>query len=551
MDAAMAEAQIPVLIVGGGPVGLGLALDLAWRGIRSTLIEQDPCTAPVLLAKAGTLNARTLEFCRRWGIADAVAHWGAPEDYPRDTVYCTSLSGRLVGRDRSPSQRDRRPPEASPEMLQKCPQHVFDPLLAQAVAAHGLTELRHGMRLLGFAADDSGVSVRVARVADGFETTLRAGYLVGCDGAASRVRQQLGIAFEGPTLDYSVSAMLRIDGLERHHRFGRAERFMFLGPEGTWANMTSVDFQGLWRFTLVGSEERLDPATLDLQPYLARAFGTAEVPCEVLRIVPWRRSQCTAARYVQGRVALAGDAAHTTSPTGGHGVNTGLGDAVGLAWVLQALVEGWGGPELLRAYEAERRPIAIRNSGSSTRNYQGWVRRGEDYALIDADGAAGDDARERIGQQLSTLLYPEWNSLGIALGYRYVGSSAVIDDGSPEPPDDPSICVRTARPGHLAPHAWLRDGRSTIDLFGRGFVLLRLGSDAPAADAIVAAAKRAGVPLRCETLLEPDVVALYERRLVLVRPDGHVAWRDDDVPADPDRVLARCCGRDLAVEALA
>jgi 2-polyprenyl-6-methoxyphenol hydroxylase-like FAD-dependent oxidoreductase len=542
------QSDVPVLIVGGGPVGLAVALDLAWRGVRSLLVEQDACTAPVLLAKAGTLNARSLEFCRRWGIADKVAHWGAPDDYPRDTVYCTSIAGRLVGRDLAPSQRERRPPESSPEMLQKCPQHVFDPILAARVAELGLTEIRYSTRLEYFDQGADRVTAHLTDTTTGAVSQLHARYLVACDGAASRVRQSLGIGFEGPTLDYSVSAMLKIDGLERFHGFGRAERFMFLGHEGTWANMTSVDFQDLWRFTLVGSEERLDPARLDLQPYLDRAFGGAAIPCEVLRVVPWRRSQCTAQRYVAGRVALVGDAAHTTSPTGGHGLNTGLGDAVGIGWMLEALVKGWGGPGLLDAYGAERRPIAIRNGSSSTRNYQGWVRRDSDYEKIDAPGADGDAARASIGSQLSAMLYPEWNSLGIALGYRYSNSPVVVPDGSPEPEDDASAYIQSARPGHRAPHAWLEDGRSTIDLFGRGFVLLRLGALAPHVEIFTQAASAAGVPLRVEHLCEPEPVRLYERALVLVRPDGHVAWRGDQLPDDPAAVLRICCGKSIQHE---
>lgn len=536
------RAETPVLIVGGGPVGLATALDLSWRGIDSVLVEQDPCTSPVLLAKAGTLNARSLEFFRRWGLADAVAHWGAPEDYPRDTVYCTSLGGRLVGRDKAPSQRERHPPECSPEMLQKCPQHVLDPLLADAVVRGGRTDIRYSTRLTGFAQDADSVTAELVDVRSGETSTLRAQYLVACDGAASVVRRSLGIPFEGPTLDYSVSALLRIDALERHHAFGLAERFMFMGEGGTWANMTSVDFLGLWRFTMVGSEERLDPRTLDLAPVLARAFGGKAIPHEVVRVVPWRRSQCTAAQYVQGRVLLAGDAAHTTSPTGGHGLNTGLGDVVGLGWVLHALLEGWGGSSLLRAYADERRAVALRNGASSTRNYKAWVRSDADYQLIDADGPDGDAARARIGLQLSAMLYPEWNSLGIAMGYRYEGSPIVVPDGSPEPPDDPSECVQTARPGHRAPHAWLADGRSTIDLFGRGFVLLHLSDALVPTDALQDAAREAGVPLRVEHLREPQVRQLYEKPLVLVRPDGHVCWRGDSLPHDAAALLATVTG---------
>lgn len=538
----------PVLIVGGGPIGLATALDLSWRGIRSVLIEQDACTAPVLLAKAGTLNARTLEFCRRWGIAEQVTHWGAPEDYPRDTVYCTSLDGRFIGRDAAPSQRDRRPPDCSPEMLQKCPQHVFDPLLAESVAAMGRTEVLYSTRMASFEQDDDGVSAVLQNLSTGESSTLRAQYMVACDGAASAVRRTLGIPFEGPTLDYSVSALLSIDALERFHAFGLAERFMFIGREGTWANMTSVDFKGLWRFTMVGSEERLDPARLDLPSVLGRAFGARGIPCEVLRVVPWRRSQCTAAHYVQGRVLLAGDAAHTTSPTGGHGLNTGLGDVVGLGWILDALVSGWGGPQLLQAYEAERRPVAIRNGQSSTRNYKGWVKRDNDYQRVEDSGPEGDAARAAIGQQLSDMLFPEWNSLGIALGYRYENSPVIVADGSREAPDDASACIQTTRPGHRAPHVWLADGRSTIDLFGRGFVLLRLSDRAPACDTLPEAARTQGLPLQVLDLREPAVVQAYEKHLVLVRPDGHVAWRGDDLPDDAAKLLRVVSGKTTVAE---
>jgi 2-polyprenyl-6-methoxyphenol hydroxylase-like FAD-dependent oxidoreductase len=539
----MTTIHTPVLIVGGGPVGLATALDLAWHGSRSLLIEQDLRTAPVLLAKAGTLNPRSLEFCRRWGIAEQVRHWGAPDDHPRDTVYCTALDGQLIGRDNAPSQRDRQPAPGSPETLQKCPQHVFDPLLARSVAQRGLTELRYGTRFDGLEQDETGVTAKLTDLASGEALKVRAQYLVAADGAASQVRKALGIAFEGKTLDHSVSAMLSIDGLEQRHRFGRAERFMFIGREGTWANMTSVDFQSLWRFTLVGSEERLNAQTLDLPSLLRRAFGALPIPHEVLRVVPWRRSQCAAASFVHGRVLLAGDAAHTTSPTGGHGLNTGLGDAVALGWKLDALLRGWGGPGLLAAYEAERRPVALRNSAASTSNYQGWTRRGEDYLLVDDPGAQGDEARERIGAQLGRMLFSEWNSLGIGLGYRYEGSPIVWPDGTPEPPDDVSDYVQTARPGHRAPHVWLPDGSSCIDQFGHGFTLLVLGSGmAPSTASLEHAASALAMPLRLVRLEQEAMLHAYERRLILVRPDGHVAWRGDTAPDDSLPLLRQVCG---------
>jgi 2-polyprenyl-6-methoxyphenol hydroxylase-like FAD-dependent oxidoreductase len=188
---------------------------------------------------------------------------------------------------------------------------------------------------------------------------------VACDGAGSAVRRSVGIGFEGKQLDYSVSAMIEVEHLENYHPLGRAERYMFVGTEGTWANLTAVDGRALWRLSLVGAEERLAPEKLDVDAVMRRAMGNDRGEWTARRVMPWRRSQFTADRYVEGRILLAGDAAHTTSPTGGHGLNTGIGDASDLGWMLGALLRGWGGDQLLADYNAERRPVAIRNGTSS------------------------------------------------------------------------------------------------------------------------------------------------------------------------------------------
>ncbi|MCU1616675.1 MAG: hypothetical protein JWO98_4215 [Frankiales bacterium] len=546
MSTQPTAADVPVLIVGGGPVGLALALDLARRGVRSTLLERDGGTARELLAKAGTLNERTMEYCRRLGIADAVASSGFPDDHPRDTVYCTSLNGFVLGRDPMPSTQDRAPYPESPEILRKCPQFHFDPILAKAVQEAGRTEIVYDAAWLAATQDDDGVTSTVA--VDGArgegQRRIRSRYLVACDGAGSAVRRGLGIPFHGTQLDYSISAMVEIDRLEQYHPHGRAERFMFIGPEGTWANLTSVDGRSLWRLTLVGSEERLAPEHLDVDAILRRAMGTDRATWTVRRVMPWRRSQFTAEHYVQGRVALAGDAAHTTSPTGGHGLNTGLGDVSDLAWMLAALVSGWGGEGLLPAYEAERRPVAIRNGTSSTKNYAAWVHAvGREHVLEDTP--EGEAQRQAVGAQMSAMLSQEWHSFGIAMGYRYDASPIVVPDGTPAPDDEPSVYLQTARPGSRAPHVRLADGSSTLDLFGDGFTLLRFDGGIEAGP-LATAAGAAGVPLRLVDLAEPEAAALYERALVLVRPDGMVAWRGDALPEDATDLLTTVIGRTTA-----
>jgi 2-polyprenyl-6-methoxyphenol hydroxylase-like FAD-dependent oxidoreductase len=540
------ELETPVLIVGGGPVGLMLALDLAIRGVRSTLVERDTGTAVELLAKAGTLNERTMEYCRWLGISGAIANVGFPDDHPRDTVYCTALNGFVLGRDYRPATSDRAPAPESPEILRKCPQFRFDPLLAKAVQERGMTQIMYGTSWLSGTQDADGVTSTLAAGqagqagADEQAIQVRSKYLVACDGAGSAIRKAAGIGFDGKQLDYSVSAMIEVGHLEDYHPLGRAERYMFIGPEGTWANLTAVDGRTLWRLTLVGSEERLAPERLDFDAIMRRAMGNDRGVWKVRRVMPWRRSQFTAERFTAGRIVLAGDAAHTTSPTGGHGLNTGIGDVSDLGWMLDALLRGWGGGRLLAAYSAERRPVAIRNGTSSTKNYGAWVQAvGRDLVLDDTP--EGEAQRRAVGEQMNAMLANEWYSFGVAMGYRYDTSPIVTPDGTPPTPDDPGKYVQTARPGHRAPHAWLADGRSTIDLFGDGFTLLRLGFAGDVTPLTAAAAGRS-MPLRVIAIDDPAIARLYERQLVLVRPDGMVAWRADALPDDVAALVATVTG---------
>jgi hypothetical protein len=243
------------------------------------------------------------------------------------------------------------------------------------------------------------------------------------------------------------------------------------------------------------------------------------------------RRELVAERYRNGRGFIAGDAAHVMSPTGGFGMNTGIGDAVDLSWKLAATIERWGGNGLLDSYGTERRPIGARNVGEASGNLRRMLSVGRHPDLLDEtpEGAA---TREKVGREFAEAMRREWHTLGIHLGYRYEGSPICWPDGSKPPADDPKAYIPTARPGHRAPHAWLADGRSTLDLFGQGFVLLGFGADTDEAAPLLKASKQRQVPLTYIAIVEPQVAALYQRRFVLVRPDGHVAWRDDRVPED-------------------
>ncbi|WP_020496047.1 FAD-dependent monooxygenase [Sciscionella marina] len=517
-----------VLIIGGGPVGLALALDLGLRGVPSTVVDRSPDLSGEFVPKATVLNERSMEYFRSLGIARQVAEAGFPPERPRDTYYCTSMNGFVCGRDPVPAYRERGT-EYSAEVLCSCPQYTFTPILAAAAGKTGLVDFRLGSEFTAITEHDREAVTAVVRARDGSRDTIRARYLVGADGVGSAVRRSAGIPFEGEDLDYSVSLTIRVEDFERYHPMGPGERYMFLDTTGVWGNLTAMDGRSIYRLTLIGAESRLNPDELDPAAHLERAFGRADVPWELLKVVPWRRSRYTARAFRSGRVLLAGDSAHTMSPTGGHGANTGLLDAAGLGWVLAARLPGWGGETLLDAYSAERREVALRNGAYSSANYTVWSQPMR-YEHIHEDSAGGERERAQAATRLSGKLEQEWFSRGVALGYRYRDSPVILDDGSPEPPDEASEYTPSARPGHRAPHAWLPDGRSVLDLFGDGFTLLRFDTSVS-----TTALPGSGLPVQVIDIGEESIAARYEHALVLIRPDGIVAWRGDALPPDTVR----------------
>jgi 2-polyprenyl-6-methoxyphenol hydroxylase-like FAD-dependent oxidoreductase len=540
---ANVSGNSPVLIVGGGPVGFGLALELGLRGVESTLIEQTD--GIVRLSKMGHVSVRTMEHCRRWGVAEAVRNCGFPADYPLSQVFCTSLNGQHITTLEYASHNELSGSDMSPEHKQRCPQLWFDPILARAVAGQSRTIIRNDSKLVGFAQDTHGVTALVEDVRSGSVEALKASYLVGCDGAGSTVRQGLGIAMRGdPVLSYSTGIYFTAPDLLDHHRMGAATRYWMVGEEGTWGNLTVVDAKDIWRLTVTGSMERVEASDFDAHYWLRRCLGRNDIEYSITAVLPWRRSRLVAEQYRVGRVFLAGDACHVNAPNGGYGMNTGIGDAVDLGWKLAAVLQGWGGDGLLDSYETERQPIAQRNVDAAAANFNA-TRPKLSHSHVEQDNADGRNTRETLARAMRGDTRQEWESDGVHLGYRYERSPIVIPDGTPEPEDKLTVYHPTARPGHRAPHVALADGRSILDLFGSGFVLLCFSEqdESSATDGLKAAAAARKLPLTVEEVSDSLAKALYERRYVLVRPDGHVAWRGDVLDVDPNELLDVVSGR--------
>ncbi len=430
-DAENVQSRIErVLIVGGGPVGLALAGDLGWRGIPCLLIEQSD--GSIYQPRMDLVGIRTMEFCRRWGLVPAVEGSPYPRDYAQDNIYLTSLTGYELGRERFPGIGQAPPPKESPQRRERCPQNMFDPILRAFASSQKSNRLRYRTRLVSFTQDADLVTAVVENAETGAREEIAARYIVGCDGARSLVRETFGLRMSGnPVLTYTTNVIFRCPRLLSLHDKGKAYRHIFIGPEGTWATIVAINGRDEWRFSLIGGSEQRDYTTEEIEAAIRRAVG-CDFEFEILSVLPWVRRELVAERYRSGRGFIAGDAAHVMSPTGGFGMNTGIGDAVDLSWKLTAVIEGWGGVGLLNSYSAERQPIGARNVAEASGNLRRMLSVGRHADLLDAtpQGAA---TRERVGREFGETMRREWHTLGIHLGYRYEGSPICWPDGSRSP----------------------------------------------------------------------------------------------------------------------
>lgn len=537
--------ETPVLIAGGGPVGLTLGIDLAHRGQRALVIEERD--GPGSHPKATLLGARSMEYYRRWGLEDAIFRAAVPNDHPYYIIFTTHLAGQELHRFRSPSINEGRyrDPAAlarhrelnwSPYSKTQIGQQALEPVLLDHARTLPDLEMRHGWRFEDFVQYEDHVRARIVEVATGREEQVRAQYLVACDGGGGNIRRQLGIGRNGRgRMRANVSFFFRSRDFLDVHGLGVANLYFIFMPD-SFGVFTAIDGVELWNYQYYFLDPAKATEELDPEKILFRAMGKP-FKFELLQTMHWHHHQTVARSWRDGRVFLAGDAAHLFAPTGGVGMNTGIGDACDLAWKFDAMLRGWGGPDLLDSYEIERKPIAVRNSLiSATNSDKIDMVMDETPADIAAADAGGEAARTLLTRKIKWLAR-QFNSAGTHLGARYIDSPMIVGDGTPEPPDDMTQVVQSSWPGMRAPHAWLPDGRSTLDLVGRDFALLRFGAAAPGDRKLVDAARAAGVPIEIFDIADAVTAELYVCRLVLVRPDGHVAWRGDVPPDDVEGLV--------------
>lgn len=547
--------RIPAAIVGGGPVGLALALMLDHHGMRSAVFNSE--TGTRWHPKGSTQNARTMEHYRRLGFAHELRKLGLPPDHSGDVAYFTRFNAHELARLKMPSgaEKARAVANASkldqyPEPLLRANQMYVEAFLLDEARRRERITLRFGWEVTEFAQDTDGVTLHARAANGGSEERWRADYLIGCDGGRSFVRRSLGIRYAGEdTLQQAYfggrmfASYLRAPALYRDVLKDRAcFQHWAINPD-VRTTIIALNGKDEFLFWMRPQDPQAEPED-DVVRRAVTACCGMEVPVTPIAHAPWTAGVALVAeRFADRRVLLAGDAVHLFTPTGGFGMNTGIDDAANLAWKLAAVLQGWGGPNLLATYEAERLPIAIRNTGAARMLAKsiGDIRVSSD---LEADTASGAAARRELGAFLSTF-GEEFGSIGVQLGARYDASPIVAGDDAP-PPDDFATYTPSAAPGGRAPHAWVGPGRgvgdSLFDRFGRGFTLLRLGTKAPDAAAFAAAAHALAIPFTQLDIADDDIRALYDRDLVLIRPDQHVAWRGNAMPADAGALLRRLTG---------
>jgi 2-polyprenyl-6-methoxyphenol hydroxylase-like FAD-dependent oxidoreductase len=467
---------------------------------------------------------------------------GYPTDYPRNYVFVTRMNGHEIARFDHPTNGDpkSRSPH-SPEGRLWISKPYFDPVLHKHAGTLPAVEVRYRTSLESFQQNNQKITAETVDTETGVRLTIEADYLVGCDGGKSNVRHQLGIQLQGVFAQGMNVAVLFRSPLLSMSRHGPAVQYQIINAQIQGA-IAAVDGKELWRLNIRGVKpEHLD--SLNAPEKLRYALGEG-VPFELLAVRPWTGHCVVAERYQDNRVFLAGDAAHLLWPAGGFGVNTGVGDAVDIGWKLAATLQGWGGPRLLDSYGPERRPIGMINVNEASEMRAGFDSQIPFSPLLEENSDEGKQLREKARAAILRTRAKEFqhDSAGIELGYRYEDSPICVPDGTRPPELDHGRYVPSTWPGARAPHVWLRAGRSTLDLFGKGFTLLNFSNDDAGASTFTTAAKRVGMPLAVVNINEPAVKEAYDRALVLVRPDGHVAWRGDRLPSKVGAIIDQVRG---------
>ncbi len=542
----MERFDTDVLVVGAGPVGLTLAMDLAWRGVQVTVAELRHRGEPPNV-KCNHVSARSMEIFRRLGVAAAIRNAGLPADYPNDVSYRTTATGVELARIAIPCRADRYTDRSGPDgwwPTAEPPHRINQIYLEPVLFAHA--EAMPGLRILNrteveaFVQDDESVTATLRDLETGESRRLTVRFLVGCDGGKSEVRKAIGAKLHGDAVVQKVqSTFIRAPNLLGLMREKPAWATFSTNPRRS-GNMYAIDGRETWLIHNYLRSGESDFESVDRDRCIRLILGVGpDFTYEVISKEDWIGRRLVADRFRDRRAFICGDASHLWVPMAGYGMNAGIADAMNLSWQMAAVLKGWAAFDILDAYEAERQPITEQVSHFAMNHA---IALGRQRAAvpdnIEMPGAEGDAVRAQFGRQLYDLNVNQYCCGGLNFGYFYDKSPIIAYDGTEAPAYTLACFTASTVPGCRTPHVWLRDGRSLYDALGSDYTLMRFD---PAIDvgALTSAAVARKVPF---TVLDVqpddnDLPAIYREKLVLSRPDQHVAWRGDALPPDPERLI--------------
>jgi 2-polyprenyl-6-methoxyphenol hydroxylase-like FAD-dependent oxidoreductase len=543
------ELSGQVVIVGGGPVGLTLAMDLAFHGVDVVVAEQrHAAQAPSV--KCNHVSARSMEIYRRLGVAGALRDAGLPPDHPDDVAFRTTFLGLEIGRIPIPSRRDRATVTTGPDVGWPTPepphrinQLYMEPVLYAGAEAHPRVRIVNRTVIDTVAETADGVVARGRRLDTGAAITLVGAYLVGCDGGRSVVRRQLGVALTGDAVVQRVqSSYIRAPRLLERLSVEPAWATIALNPRRSGTAYAIDGFQ-TWLVHNYLQPQEDDFEAVDRDWSLRTILGVDDdFDYELLAKEDWFGRRLIAERFRRGRTFLCGDSAHIWVPYAGYGMNAGIADAADLAWLLAAHLNGWAPAAILDAYERERLPITDQVSRFAMGHAEQMIRtRARVPDDIEAEGPHGDAVRESFGRAMVQLNVAQYCCAGLNFGYYYDDSPIIAYDGEAHPPYTMGEFTSSTVPGCRLPHRWLHDGRSLYDALGSGYTLLRFDIRVDTA-ALEDHAQRRAVPLTRVDVSAGETLPGRRHRLLLVRPDQHIAWRGDHPPPSPGDLIDQLRG---------
>ncbi|CAM4237796.1 FAD-dependent oxidoreductase [Bordetella tumbae] len=541
--------QHSVIVVGAGPVGLTVAMDLASRGV-SVLVLEKRYRGEAPSVKCNHVSARSMEIFRRLGVAGAVRAAGLPDEYPHDIAYRTSATGIELTRIPIPGRagRVRKDPGPDTDWPTMEPPHrinqiYLEPILfTHAEAMPGVT-IQNRFEVSEVTQDELGIRVQGRDLDTGEALSFSADYLVGCDGGRSYIRTVIGANLVGDAVIQRVqSTYIRAPKLLEMFRYEPAWATFSLNPKRC-GNMYAIDGKTLWLVHNYLKDDEADFESVDRDLSIRQILGVGEdFEYEVISKEDWYGRRLVADRFRDRRIFICGDAAHLWVPYAGYGMNAGIADAANLAWVLAAVVRGWGDERMLQAYVSERHPITSQVSHFVMDHAHAMAtERRIVPENIEAQDEAGEAVRREVGQRAYELNVQQYCCAGLNFGYFYDQSPLIAYDGEKQPAYTMGSFTPSTVPGCRTPHFVLPDGRSLYDAMGADYCVLRLDPDADVQPLLQAAAQQ-GVPIKVLDLDRRGAPEAYRHALLISRPDQHVAWRGDVLPVDCTALLDRLRG---------